>query len=64
MSVLDLKRVDPQVVLYELDKTVGKEIIQATIQELNEDGKYMEDLYDLRRRPRVAKDGTGKGNMN
>lgn len=64
MSVLDINKVDPQVVLYELDKTVGKSNIQHAIEELNEDGKYMEDLYDLLKRLRVAKDGTGNGEKN
>ena len=63
-SVLDLNKVDPQVVLYELDKTVGRTNIQDAIQELNEDGKYMENLYDLLRRLRGAKDGTGKEKKN
>lgn len=60
ISVLDINKVDPQVVLYELDKTVGKRDIQHAIEVLNEDGKYMEELYDLLRRHRNAKDGTGK----
>ena len=63
MAVLDLEKVDPQVVLYELDKTIGSENIQAATEKLREEGKYMEELYKVIHRLRIAK-GTGEEKEN
>ena len=64
-AVLDLQQLDPQVVLYELDKTIGSENIQENIQaateKLQEEGKYMEELYKVIHRLRIAK-GAGVEN--
>jgi len=54
IAVLDLKKVDPQVVLYELDKTIGAGKIQAATEKLHEEAKYMEELYKVLSRLRQA----------
>lgn len=47
VSVLDLKKVDPQVVLYELDRAVGEGSIQGMTKKLHEEAGFMEDLYKV-----------------
>lgn len=47
VSVLDLKRVDPQVVLYELDRAVAEGSIQGITKKLHEEAGFMEDLYTV-----------------
>ena len=54
MAVLDLQKVDPQVVLYELDRTIGAGKIQAAAEKLQEEGKYMEELYKVINQLRIA----------
>ena len=53
-SVLDLKKIDPQVVLYELDKSIGADNIKAATDKLHEEAKYMEELYKVINHLRVA----------
>ena len=47
VGVLDLKKVDPQVVLYELDKSIGSGNIPDAIAKIKEEVKYMEELYNV-----------------
>lgn len=47
VSVLDMKRVDPQVILYELDKAVGKGSIEGMTKKLHEEARFVEDLYKV-----------------
>ena len=47
VGVLDLKKVDPQVVLYELDKSIGTVNIPDAIAKIKEEVKYMEELYKV-----------------
>ena len=47
VGVLDLKKVDPQVVLYELDKSIGTGNIPDAIAKIKEEVKYMEELYNV-----------------
>ncbi|KAM7448662.1 hypothetical protein ABFA07_003354 [Porites harrisoni] len=47
VSVLDLKRVDPQVVLYELDRAVGEGSMQDMTEKLHQEAGFMEDLYKV-----------------
>lgn len=54
VAVLDLRKIDPQVVLYELDRAVGEGNIQAATQKLHEEAEYMEDLYKVLSRLREA----------
>ena len=54
MAVLDLQKVDPQVVLYELDRTIGEGKIQAATEKLHEEAKYMEELYKVINHLRIA----------
>ena len=54
VGVLDLKKVDPQVVLYELDRAVGDGNIEAATKKLHEEAAYMEDLYKVLSRLREA----------
>ena len=54
VAVLDLKKVDPQVVLYELDRAIGEGNIQKATKKLHEEAGYMEDLYKVLSRLRVA----------
>lgn len=54
VAVLDLKRVDPQVVLYELDRAVGEGSIQGMTKKLHEEAGFMEDLYKVLSRLRKA----------
>ena len=54
VAVLDLKKIDPQVVLYELDRAVGEDNIEAATQKLDEEAGYMEDLYKVLSRLRKA----------
>lgn len=54
VAVLDLKKVDPQVVLYELDKTIGQGNMQKAVERLQEDAKYIEELYKVLSDLRVA----------
>ena len=54
VSVLDLKKVDPQVVLYELDRAVGEGSIQGMTKKLHEEAGFMEDLYKVLSRLRKA----------
>ena len=56
VAVLDLKKVDPQVVLYELDKTIGTGNIKKATEKLQEDAKYIEELYKVLSELRVASD--------
>lgn len=53
-SVLDLKKIDPQVVLYELDKSIGADNIKAATEKLHEEAKYMKELYKVINHLRVA----------
>lgn len=54
VSVLDLKKVDSQVVLYELDRAVGEGSIQGMTKKLHEEAGFMEDLYKVLSRLRKA----------
>ena len=47
VGVLDLKKVDPQVVLYELDKSIGTVNIPDAIAKIKQEVKYMEQLYNV-----------------
>ena len=47
VGVLDLKKVDPQVVLYELDKSIGTVNIPDAIAKIKEEVKFMEELYKV-----------------
>ena len=47
VGVLDLKKVDPQVVLYELDKSIGTGNIPDAIAKIKQEVKYMEQLYNV-----------------
>lgn len=47
VGVLDLKKVDPQVVLYELDKSIGTGHIPEAIATIKEEVKFMEELYKV-----------------
>lgn len=47
VSVLDLKKVDPQVILYELDKAVGKGSIEGMTKRLLAEAGFVEDLYKV-----------------
>ena len=47
MGVLDLKKVDPQVVLYELDRSIGTGNIPEAIAKIKEEAKFMEELYKV-----------------
>ena len=47
VGVLDLKKVDPQVVLYELDKSIGTGNIPDAIAKIKQEVKFMEELYKL-----------------
>ena len=53
-AVVDLNKVYPQVVLYELDKSIGTGNIQAATDKLHEEAKYMEELYKVINHLRVA----------
>lgn len=47
VSVLDLKKVDPQVILYELDRAVGKGSIEGMTKRLLAEAGFVEDLYKV-----------------
>lgn len=64
VSVLDLKKADPQIVLYELDKAVGEGSIQGMTKKLHEEAGFMEDLYKvLRRLRKVSLEPPTEGNQ-
>ncbi|PFX16059.1 uncharacterized protein LOC111342701 [Stylophora pistillata] len=46
-SVLDLKKVNPQVLLYELTRAIGQENISAAVKELKTLVEFGEDLYSV-----------------
>ena len=46
-AVLNLKKVDPQVLLYELSRTIGEENIPEAVKELNSMAEFAEQLYQV-----------------
>ena len=46
-AVLNLKKVDPQVLLYELSRTIGEENIPEAIKKLNSMAEFAEQLYQV-----------------
>jgi hypothetical protein len=54
VGVLDNKKVDPQIALYELGKSIGQEKIEEASKTLEEDAKLLEQLYSVINRLRKA----------
>lgn len=64
IGVLDLKKVNPQILLYELTRAVGRENLEAATKELEQVATLAEGLYKvIDQLDQAAKDDSGKDDL-